>query len=368
MALNQDVIDQLEDAFARRDIGRRTETLQRITDLFVSTASRHPPEQIELFDEVMRRLLAELETSARAAYGERMARIADAPPQVIRALALDDALEVAAPVLQHSEGLGDDVLVESAKTKGHGHLLAISRRKTLAEAVTDVLVERGDSKVALSTAQNPGARFSEFGFSTLVQRSEGDQDLALSVWSRPEIPRQHELQLFARASEAVRAKFEFADPRKADLIRGMVAHASDRIQAKTRNTDARHAAARARVEALRAAGRLDEAQLAAFARAGDFDAAAIALSLMTDLPIGLVERAIVNHRPEQVFVLTKAIGLTWETTEAILRLQAGAAGGSRHDLERGRAAFARLQATTAAKALSFYRLREKAAGSGIGNQ
>src|ERR1700761_8707819 len=118
MPLQQDMIDQLEDAFARRDVGRRTETLQRITDLFVSTASRHSPEQVELFDEVMRRLLAELETSGRAAYGQRMAKFAEAPPEVMRALALDDALEVAAPVLQHSEGLDEQVLVESARTKG----------------------------------------------------------------------------------------------------------------------------------------------------------------------------------------------------------------------------------------------------------
>ena len=366
MPLQQDVIEQLEDAFARRDVGRRTETLQRITDLFVSTASRHSPEQVELFDEVMRRLLAELETSGRAAYGQRMAKIAEAPPEVMRALALDDALEVAAPVLQHSEGLDEQVLVEGARTKGQGHLMAISRRRALGEAVTDVLVERGDSQVALSTAQNPGARFSDFGFSTLVQRSQGDDDLALTVWARPGIPRQHELQLFARASDAVRAKFEFVDPRKAELIRGMVAHASDQIQTKARNIDTRHAAARVEVEALQAAGHLDEGQLAAFARAGSFDAAAIALSLLTGLPIGLVERAIVNDRPEQVFVLTKAIGLTWETTEAILRLQAGSAGGSKHDLEQCRAAFARLQTVTAAKALSFYRLREKAAVSPSG--
>ena len=144
-----------------------------------------------------------------------MARIAEAPPEVMRALALDDALEVAAQVLQHSEGLDDNVLVESAKTKGQGHLMAISRRKALAEAVTDVLVERGDSHVALSTAQNPGARFSDFGYSTLVQRSQGDDDLAITVWSRPEIPRQHQLQLFDQASEAVRSKLEAADPRKA---------------------------------------------------------------------------------------------------------------------------------------------------------
>jgi uncharacterized protein (DUF2336 family) len=246
-------------------------------------------------------------------------------------------------------------------TKGHGHLMAISRRKVLAEAVTDVLVERGDQEVALSTAQNPGARFSDFGFSTLVRRSQDDDGLALTVWSRPEIPRQHTLQLFARASEAVRAKFEATDPRKTALIRGMVANASDQIQTQVRNKDTAYAAARSLVESLRAEGKLDEAQLAGFARAGNFDATAIALSIMTDLPIGLIERAMVNHRPEQVFVLTKAIGLTWETTAAILLLQAGPNGRSTSDLDACRATFARLQETTARKAVHFYRLRERAA-------
>jgi uncharacterized protein (DUF2336 family) len=359
MPLQQDVVDQLEDAFARRDSGRRAETLQRVTDLFVTAASRHSPDQVALFDEVMGRLVAELETSARATFGHRLANVPEAPPRVVRKLALDEAIEVAAPILMHSERLDESTLIESAKTGGKGHLMAISRRKVLAEAVTDVLVERGDSAVALSTARNPGAKFSDLGFSTLVRRSEADDGLALAVWSRPEIPRQHRLQLFARASEAVRSKFASADPRKAALIREMVASASDQIQTKVRDTDMRYAAARAQVDALRTAGRLDEAQLAAFARAGNFDAAAVALSIMTDLPIGPIERALVNDRPEQVFILTKALGFTWETTEAILMLHAD---GTR-DLDACRETFARLQATTATKALHFYRLRERAATS-----
>jgi hypothetical protein len=82
---------------------------------------------------------------------------------------------------------------------------------------------------------------------------------------------------------------------------------------------------------------------------------------MTDLSIGVIERAMVNDRPEQIFVLTKAIGLTWDTTEAILLLHAGPAGKSKHNLINCRAAFARLQAATATKAIHFYRLRERAA-------
>jgi uncharacterized protein (DUF2336 family) len=362
----RDLIDELEDAFARHDIGRRAETLQRVTDLFVSAAAKYSPEQIALFDEVMSRLVAQIETSARAAFGRRLATIPDAPPNLIRALALDDTIEVAEPVLLHSERLDDMTLVESALTKSPDHLMAISRRKTLPEPVTDVLVDRGDHDVALSVAKNRGAKFSEFGYSTLVRRSQEDDGLALTVWLRPETPRQHMLQLFARASQSVRATLEAADPRKGGLIRAMVANASDEIQSKVRNTDSGYASARASVEALHAAGGLGEAQLAAFARAGKFDETAIALSIMTDLSIGVIERAMVNDRPEQIFVLAKAIGLAWETTEAILLLQAGPESKLPRDLLACRATFARLQVVTATKAIQFYRLREQAAGSRSG--
>ena len=97
--------------------------------------------------------------------------------------------------------------------------MAISQRARLSEEVTDVLVERGNQKVVISTAANAGARFSDFGCSTLVTRSESDSELALLVWARPEIPREYLLTLFETASETVRQKFETADRGKADLVR-----------------------------------------------------------------------------------------------------------------------------------------------------
>ncbi|MGC2217360.1 MAG: DUF2336 domain-containing protein [Pseudolabrys sp.] len=100
--------------------------------------------------------------------------------------------------------------------------MAISQRARLSEEVTDVLVERGNQKVVISTAANAGARFSDFGCSTLVTRSESDSELALLVWARPQIPREYLLTLFETTSETVRQKFETADRGKADLVREMI--------------------------------------------------------------------------------------------------------------------------------------------------
>ena len=76
----------------------------------------------------MSKLVESVELAARVAFGSRLARVADAPGRVIRKLAFDDAIEVAAPVLAYSARLDEPTLVENARTKGQGHLLAISAR------------------------------------------------------------------------------------------------------------------------------------------------------------------------------------------------------------------------------------------------
>jgi uncharacterized protein (DUF2336 family) len=357
----QNLISELEEVIADKDVGRRAAMLRRVTDLFALGSGKLSEQQISLFDDVMSRLVDEIEISARAAFGHILARIPDAPPKVVRRLALDDAIDVAGPILSCSERVDDLTLVEGAKTKSQAHLLAISGRVVLVEAVTDVLVERGDRQVALSTARNSGAAFSEFGYSTLVQRSSSDDALAVCVWSRPEIPRQHLLRLFADASESVKLRLASRDPRKADLIREVVAQASNQIQAQARQKSPSYAAAHACVQSLHESGDLDEMRLAGFACSGKFDETALALSMMCNLPIGVVERAFVDGRSEQILVLAKAIGLSWQTAKALLLLRAGAENETACNFDLQFETFTRLKMETAKKAVQFYRLRARAA-------
>jgi hypothetical protein len=176
---HQTLIDELETVVAHRDVGSRADVLRRVTDLFVAGCDRFDGEQRALFDDVMGRLVREIDNSARAAFGGRLATIANAPPKVSCALALDNSIEVAGPLLAHSDQLDDETLIIGAKTKSQEHLLAISQRKLLNEGVTDILVERGNQQVAVRTAGNSGAQFSDSGYSILITRSETDDELAL---------------------------------------------------------------------------------------------------------------------------------------------------------------------------------------------
>ena len=245
-------------------------------------------------------------------------------------------------------------------TKSQEHLLAISQRKLISTGVTDVLVERGDQKVVVSAAADSGAHFSEFGYARLVARSETDDELALKVWLRPEIPRDHLLTLFAAASDAVRAKFEAHDRGKAGVVRDMIKQAADRIATQARDRSTAFAAAQACVEALHRAGQLTEERLREFADAGSFDEIAVALSLLCDVPIGAVERALVHVRSDQLLVLARAADLTAQSVGAILATHAGRRV-SAQDIEQCIAAYKRLKIETARTAIKFYRLREHVA-------
>src|ERR1051325_6205276 len=272
MNSKQALIDQLGDAFAHRTLSHRAEALRQITDLFEQGTGKFTGEQIELFDEVLSVLLAEIDVSIRAALGRRLAAFSDAPPGVLRELALDEEIHVAGPVLSGSESLDEGTLVEAARSKSQDHLLAIARRTVVSEPVTDALLDRGCREVVQTTAENAGASFSSFGYSKLVESAQENAALALTIWMRPDIPRQHLLTIFAQASDATKLRLQGADASRASILGELVAQASDQLQATSREHSPRYKAIREQVLGSWCGGTLDDAKLAEFARERRFEA------------------------------------------------------------------------------------------------
>ena len=54
------LIKDLEEAMACASAERRTETLSRVTDLFIAAAGQYSDDQIALFDDVIGKLAAEI--------------------------------------------------------------------------------------------------------------------------------------------------------------------------------------------------------------------------------------------------------------------------------------------------------------------
>jgi uncharacterized protein (DUF2336 family) len=353
------LLDELEVTLASGTSVRRVEILTKITDLFINGAPRFSEDQIGLFDDVMARLVATIEAKARAKLAQRLASIANAPSNVIHLLASDDDIEVARPVLARSERLTEHTLVATAESKSQQHLYAISQRDTLSEAVTDILVERGDRDVVHAVAKNRGARFSDAGFRVLVVRSDGDDALASEVGMRDDIPRPHFLMLLEKASSAVRARLAAENPHASHAIDGVMAEVVGGMRDEIRNSSPAFAAAEAAVERQNRIRRIGDADICQYARDRKFEETAIALSMMCDTPIDVVERALLDPGAEIVLILAKVAGLSAATTKAVLLLRAADRGMSSEDLEQALMSFHRLQTETAKRVLGFFRTRVK---------
>jgi uncharacterized protein (DUF2336 family) len=356
-AQSPNLLDELQDALAHGTVARRVETLRRVTDLFLHGVVDYTDEQIDVFDDVFHCLIKEIEVSARSRLANRIAPVPKAPPRLIYTLAFDDEIEVAAPVLSQSERLNDAMLIENARSKSQGHLLAISKRKTLSGAVTDVLVERGSMEVVESAVNNPGAAFSDQGFTQLVSRAEGNDSLATCLGARRGIPRPHYLKLIARASDSVRARLQAINPGAADDISAAVKEAAFDAGHGASAVNEKASQAQQLVKSLFDDGRLDEEQIAAFAAAGKFEETSAAIAMCANVTVATVENMMIESRSEGLMVLAKVAGLSWGTLKLIFEMRK-AAGDDMGDIDDYRSSYDVLRPATAQQVLRFYRMRQ----------
>lgn len=348
------VIAELEEVLRSGSAEKRDRALRQITDLFVHGSQWYSDEHVQLFDDVLGRLVEEIEARALAELADRLAPIDNAPTGVVRRLARNDDIAVAGPMLKRSKRLADDDLAEIARNKSQSHLLAISERPRIAEAVTDILVHRGDQQVARQVAANRGAKLSEAGFNRLVDRAVRDDVLAEQVGRRPDIPAHIFRDLVMRATQLVQRRLlAAARPETQAEISRVLAKVSREVSKPTFD----FLPAQRTVLALHKAGRLDEPQLAAFALAGRFEETAAALSLICAVPIEVVERLMTGDQADPSLILCKAAGFGWTTAQAVMIAAARDKRPSRPAINEASANFELLSQAAAQRVVRFWQAK-----------
>ena len=314
-------LEDLDDAISRGTAESRTRALWHATDLLI--AGRYSEDEVATFGQVIGRLADEIEVEVRAQLSQRLARFDRAPIDVIHQLAFDDAIEVARPVLEGSPQLDDATLIANARSKSQAHLLAIAKRESIAEAVTDVLVARGNRAVVNSVAENDGARISGSSLLHMVKRAEGDSILAEHLGLRGDIPRQLFQQLIAKASNEVKNRLAQERPGLFAQIQDSVTDVAGDLQSKFGPVSKSYFVAKRTVSIQHRLGNLNEKSISDYARAHRIDEVTIGLALMCALPPDVVERTLLFERNREVLlILAKSLGFSWDTTMSLLFLGA----------------------------------------------
>jgi len=224
-------------------------------------------------------------------------------------------------------------------------------------------VQRGSDQVIHSTVNNPGAEFTERGFTRLVDRADGDDELAASIGMRPSVPRHLYLKLLAKASDTVRRRLEAANPQQAAAVPTVVKEATRRARSATSKITKDTEIAHALIKSLHDDGRLDESQLASFAKAGKFDEANASIAALANVPVAVAENMMIESRAEGVMILAKVAGLSWTTVRTLIKMRDDLSGAEPADLAACQDTYERLRPSTAQQVLRFHRMQQNAPGT-----
>jgi uncharacterized protein (DUF2336 family) len=246
-------------------------------------------------DAVLAKLASDQVPRVRQLLAEELKHAVGVSSAVIEKLARDDDPSVAAPVLEYSPLLNDELLLDIiAGTPEGAALLAISRRAGLTEPVADAVVATDDDDAICSLLSNRSAQIREETLDTLVEQSA-----SVPTWHAPLVLRP------ALSGCAVRRLAEFvADALVRDLERRSYIDAKtaaalsrtmrDRLgeEEELATEDAARETADERALKLFKQGKLTEKLIATSLDRGDRSFVIEALALMAELPSKVVAKSV----------------------------------------------------------------------------
>lgn len=164
----------------------RDAVLRRLADLALLPSSLVSPQERSLLDTMLASLATRLDPQMRMRLAERLAQHVEAPRELALALALDD-IDIAWVLLAEGSPLKGGDLIHVAREGDTRHREMLAHRKDLPSAVSDVLIETGDTALACRLLENRTAQLSYRGIETLARRSASEPELQAPVLARPEL-------------------------------------------------------------------------------------------------------------------------------------------------------------------------------------
>jgi uncharacterized protein (DUF2336 family) len=331
---------------------QRFTILRKITDLFLAGADSYSDDHVAVFDELMSRLIDQIEREALIELSGKLASVDHAPVNVIGRLSHHDDIDIAGPILEQSNVLTDEDLIIIAKTRSQAHLSAIAGRNQINEPITDVLINRGNAEVAHKVTANTGARFSRFGFKKALTRAEQDESLALAVAGRVDLPADLLEELVRKATATVQQRLlATARPEMRQRITNVLATISSQV--------ARSIAPAGTVTTARTMMRQDPVRLRArisqCAENRNTVELIDTLAILSEIPVKAVKDLIRQASDEGLLVLGKACGIGWPDMQKVLAVAVPSKSKTPEELNALFASYSTLSTANAQRAVRFIR-------------
>ena len=155
------------------NVAERDQLFRNMAQLYSYVSDRCDDEQVAQYDEVLCQLAELVEVEARTHVAKLLAPLERAPGNVVNKLA-NDEIDVAAPLLEFSNVLSDDDLIDIASTQTEAHRVAIAGRPVVPERVGEAIVQHGGSPSVARLVSNKHAELGRATIERLVVRAAQD--------------------------------------------------------------------------------------------------------------------------------------------------------------------------------------------------
>lgn len=318
-------IDESHRAFANfrvlngEDNQMEREQLFRTTaQLFSYVSDRCDDDQVAQYDEVLCQLAELVEVEARVHVAKLLAPLERAPGTVVVKLA-NDVIEVARPLLEFSNVLSDDDLIDIISSQTEDHRVAIAGRATLTERVGDALVDHGKTASVVRLVRNPKAEFDRTTLEKLVKRATEDAEIASDLRGRSDIDwkslRGEIDHVAGKVLQSLGNLDRQVDPVAAGKINTVV---YNRIRNRAGFNAQEWKVAYNQVKGLADRKQLDDRALARFARFGYGHHAAAAMAVMLQVAPEIVVKWLAGQDYVAVIVALRATGMAPDLFGAII--------------------------------------------------
>lgn len=240
----------------------------------------------------------------------------DAPPELIRKLAWDEELEVAAPILEFSPLLGDaDLLEIIANSDIPGVVDAISHRAEMSGDVTDAIVRNvtasqiteEDAAVITRLLANKRAKFREDTLEIIVEEAPNYEIWHESLLDRPELTARTINKIARFVSEALIMEMED----RGMITKELGANLTQAIASRLHNPriDREKEAERLAID-LFTQGNLDAQNVMAALDSGEREFVVASLTLLSEVPKSATKKILESDDPKAVTALAWKAGIS----------------------------------------------------------
>ncbi len=257
----------------------------------------------------------------RAIVAEEIKSLENVPKKLIRKLAEDTEVIVAAPILEYSPLLSETELVQIIAGGIQGvALIAVAQRMGIGVPVSSAIVAQNDKPSMLALLKNQTARIGEKAMEVIGMQAPDYDDMHRPLVERSNLSVQtmRRIATFVSASlvERLIEKNQLPD----DVSRDLRQNIRDRIAAGDLKASGKpQEPSDARAQRLYDKGKLDDDVVKAAIESGEITFIPPALSLLSKIDSEIVKRILMGDSGKGVVSLVWKSGLSMETAEMVER-------------------------------------------------